>query len=177
MTDNYLGEIRLFGFDFAPKDWHLCDGSILNIRQYTALFSLIGITYGGDGINTFALPDLRGRTAIDMGQNNVNSAYYKLGQARGKEGVTLVTQEMPKHNHSMMVDNNSGSKGIVGNILAIPTKGDVQVNIYNPSNTTVAPLSSDTVDNKGGGGAHNNMQPFLAVNYCIATVGIYPPRP
>jgi len=177
MTDNYLGEIRLFGFGFAPQGWHLCDGSILNIQQNTALYSLIGFSYGGDGRTTFALPDLSGRTAIDMGQSNASSAYYKLGQAKGKEGVTLVTQEMPKHNHLMLVDNNSGSKGIVGNILAIPTKGDVQVNIYNPSNTTVAPLSPATVDNKGGGGAHNNMQPFLAVNYCIATMGIYPQRP
>jgi microcystin-dependent protein len=177
MTDNYLGEIRLFSFDYAPQGWHLCDGSLLNVQQNMALFSLLGNTYGGDGKTTFALPDLRGRTAIDMGQKNAELAYHKLGEAKGQEEVTLATQEMPKHNHLMLVDSSAGNKAIATNIPAIPTKDNVQVNLYNTGNTAVVPLHTATVGVTGGNGMHNNMQPFLTVNFCIATQGIYPPRP
>lgn len=177
MTENYLGEIRLFSFGFAPKDWHLCDGTLLNIRENTALFALIGVAYGGDGITTFALPDLRGRTAIDMGQKTSSSGNYRLGQAKGHEGITLVAQEMPKHNHLMQVDNSNGNKGILGNILAIPNKDNVTVNIYNDNNTPVAPLNPNTIGADGGNADHDNMQPFLTVNFCIATTGAFPPRP
>lgn len=178
MTDNYLGEIRLFGFDYAPQGWHLCDGTQLNIQQNMALYSLIGLTYGGDGKTTFALPDLRGRTPIDMGQSSWGTM-YQLGKAEGQEAVSLNTQEMPKHSHAMLADNSAGNKGVpTGNLLAIPTAKDgSQISVYNTASTTVAPLNPATIENTGGSAAHGNMQPFLSVNFCIALTGFYPPRP
>ncbi|MEL7588569.1 MAG: tail fiber protein [Prolixibacteraceae bacterium] len=179
MTDNYLGEIRAFSFNYAPNGWHLCDGAILNIQQNAALFSLIGAAFGGDGKTTFALPDLRGRCMINEGLSPEGTAYLR-GNNGGKEAVNLVTAEMPLHTHDMHVENAKGNAGINTNILSIPqvaTIPDLQINAYNSDASQNTVLNPDTVSTAGGGAGHNNMQPYLTVNFCIATQGYFPPRP
>jgi microcystin-dependent protein len=179
MTDNYLGEIRVFGFNYAPEGWHLCDGSLLTIQQNQALYALIGIAFGGDGKTTFAVPDLRGRTMIDSGQKPGGTAYLR-GAKGGSETVTLVLEQTPPHIHEMEVDNTAGTVGIPANILAIPTTSTgVQLNAYREFATTntKTTLNPATVEPAGSNAGHNNMQPFLTVNFCIATTGFFPPRP
>ena len=175
MTDTFLGEIRLFPFGFCPKGWNYCDGTVLEISQNQALFSLLGTNYGGDGRVTFALPDLRSRTPICAGDSG--SYTYDLGTAAGKETVALTVQEMQAHSHSMQVDNSLGIKPYAARILAIPNKGDVSLSIYNADLSSPVPLNAATIGETGGGGAHQNMSPFLTLNYCIAVSGTYPPRP
>lgn len=178
MTDNYLGEIRAFSFGFAPDGWHACDGSVIPIRENTALFALLGVAFGGDGKNTFGLPDLRGRTMIDTGQKPGASAYTR-GETGGRETVALTLTQMPPHIHAMHVENAVGNAAITSNILAIPqaTQGGVQISTYNQDATQNTTLNPNTVGAAGGGGSHNNLQPFLTLNFCIATKGIWPPRP
>lgn len=178
MTDNYLGEIRLFSFKNAPKDWQICDGTLLNIRDYQALYALIGTTYGGDGRTTFAVPDLRGRTMVSVSQPQPpeQNDIYVLGDKKGAETVTLSLDQTPVHYHLMAADDVPGNKGLPGNVLAIPTLANVPINAYNLSDTTSAILNSETIGTTGGD-KHNNMQPFLTVNFCIALSGIFPPRP
>ncbi len=179
LTDNYLGEIRLFSFEYAPEGWHICDGSILNIQQNVALFSLIGNAFGGDGKTTFALPDLRGRAPFGAG---VKAPFtYQRGQKGGAEAVALSSTEMPFHNHLMEVENTIGNVPNSTNYLAIPqtkpAQGSIPVNAYNPDVTSNTILNPDTISVSGSGQAHNNLQPFQTVNFCIATQGYYPPRP
>jgi len=176
MTENYLGEIRAFSFAYAPEGWHICDGSTLNIQQNSALFSLIGNVFGGDGVKTFALPDLRGRTMFSMGQKG--AFVYQRGSKGGQETVALTASQMAPHNHAMSVDDVPGKVPLPGNILAIPTtSGGVQINAYNPDVSTNTTLNPGTIDYAGEGQGHNNIQPFQTVNLCIATQGYYPPRP
>jgi microcystin-dependent protein len=178
MTDNYLGEIRAFSFGFTPDGWHTCDGSVIPIQQNVALFALLGIAFGGDGKYTFGLPDLRGRTMIDSGQSKAGTIYNR-GETGGKETVGLTLTQMPPHIHAMHVENAVGNAPISTNILAIPkaTQGGIQINTYNLDATQNTTLNPNTVGAAGGGGSHNNMQPFLAMNLCIATRGLFPPRP
>jgi len=175
MTDTYLGEIRLFPFDFCPKGWNFCDGTLLTVQTNLALFSLLGTTYGGDGKNNFALPDLRSRTPICSGESGGYS--FKPGLAAGQEAVTLTAQEMPAHSHYMQADNSLGEKNYANRILAIPNKGDVHLRIYNEALSSPVALNAATIGPAGGGGPHENMPPFLTLNYCIAVTGTYPPRP
>lgn len=174
MTDNYLAEIRLFSCNFAPNGWALCDGSILQVKQYAALFSLIGKNFGGDGINTFALPDLRGRVPINIGQGT-----YALGYAAGVENVTLTASQMPVHNHAFMTYPGAGNVNEPNNIVAIPAVAGAttEINMYNSNVTTQTTFNTAAVASVGAGEAHTNMQPFLTLNFCIAMQGIYPPRP
>ncbi len=181
MTDNYLGEIRVFGFDYAPQGWHLCDGSLLSIQQNSALYALIGIAFGGDGVKTFALPDLRGRTMIDSGQKPGGTAYLR-GANGGSETVALALEQTQPHNHNMTVDNSLGAANMPANILAIPKEAKTpseQINTYREfaSTNTKTTLNPATLDTAGSNAGHNNMQPFLTVNFCIATMGYFPPRP
>lgn len=175
MTDTYLGEIRPFSFDFCPKGWAYCDGSLLSINKYAALYSLLGTNYGGDGRETFALPDLRSRTPINAGETDIYD--FRLGMADGQEKVTLNAGELPAHSHNMKVDDSSGNKPSIDTFLAIPTKGDTSLSIYNPAVYSPILLNETTIGLAGEGKPHNNMQPFLALNYCIAVEGEYPPRP
>lgn len=174
--DNYLGEIRTFAFGIVPRGWHLCDGTLLNIQQNAALYSLIGPTFGGDGRATFALPDLRGRTIVasDYTPN------YVQGTSGGSESVKL-TNDQTNHTHYMQVENAPGNTPIPTNILAIPDVAAIQsevINIYSmPISTPSVSLNAETIAVQGNGGGHNNMQPFLVLNYCIAISGVYPPRP
>lgn len=172
MSDQYLGEIRMFAGNFAPSGWALCDGQILAIRQNTALFSLLGTTYGGDGTSTFKLPDLRGRVPIHPGQGPGLST-YTLGEMAGTESVTLLLNQMPMHNHLQAASSSTQSS------QADPTNAfcgtDNETAVYSTAaNTTMAPQS---IGMAGGNQAHPNIQPFLCVTFIIALQGIFPSRP
>ena len=175
MTDPFLGMIMVFGFDFAPRSWALCQGQILSIAQNTALFSLLGTAYGGNGNTTFALPDLRGRAPIGIGQGP-GLKLYQLGEASGEMSHSLTLPEMPAHTHTGNVILGSGlanSANGAGNNFAANTGG---ASIYN-SGSAGSNMASNVITNASGGNQpHNNMSPYLGVNYCIALQGIYPSR-
>jgi microcystin-dependent protein len=169
-TGTYLGEITLVPYSFAPRGYAFCQGQIMSISQNTALFSLLGTTYGGDGVTTFGLPDLRGRCAVSSGQGP-GLSNYSLGEPTGAETVTLTTNQIPLHAHGVMaVDDDSSSlqptNNLPSNILA---KGYSNA----APNTNMSPLM---IKPSGGNQPHDNLQPLLALNYCIALVGIYPSR-
>ncbi|MDX1449674.1 MAG: tail fiber protein [Acidimicrobiia bacterium] len=169
MSEPFLAEIRMVGFNFAPRGWAFCDGQILPINQNQSLYSLLGTTYGGDGRTSFALPDLRGRVPIHVGRSNGGEA-HTLGQRSGEETHTLSANEMPQHRHAAQAANvNANSNDPTGHVLARVLNG------YASPGTTVS-LRPGTVTNVGGGQAHNNMQPFLTVNFCIALQGLFPSR-
>lgn len=188
--DPILGQILPFGFNFEPRGWAYCQGQLMAISANTALFSLLGTTYGGDGRSTFALPDLRGRVMVGMGQGPGGSNYV-IGSAGGSETTTLTTSNLPAHNHpasfggssvtvkASSTAGSSPSPSSRGNVLGSLTTGS----LYNNSTPDVAlNVGTDgvtgtvTVGNAGSNVAFNNMQPFLTVNLCIATVGIFPSR-
>jgi microcystin-dependent protein len=172
MSDPFLGEIRLLPYDFAPLGWALCDGSVLSIAQNTALFSLLGTTYGGDGRTTFALPDLRGRVAVSSGQGPGLSDHL-LGQVGGDETVTLATDELPAHSHAVAAHRTRGSHASPnGRVPGHSSSGTVYADASDGTQ-----MSAHTIAATGGGQPHDNLQPYLALNYCIATEGIYPSRP
>lgn len=170
--DPFIGEIILFAGNFAPRGWAFCDGQLLPITQYNALFSILGTTYGGDGRTTFALPDLRGRTPIHAGKGPGLSE-RRLGSKGGQETVTLTANQIPAHNHSINVDANIGNTNVpINNILANTGAFDNEYSVGTPN----AQLSTHAVGNTGGGQAHNNMQPFTTINYIIALQGVFPSR-
>lgn len=170
----YLGQISAFGFNFAPIGWAMCNGQKLSIAQNQALFTLLGTYYGGDGIQTFGLPDLRGRTPLHQGQGP-GLSNYAIGQMGGSEAVTLMSTQMPSHMHLVTVSSSAGSKDTPGSsylaAAGLSTDG-TPVTMYGTSpNTTMAQMGLTVT---GGSQPHNNMQPYLAINWCIATQGIYP---
>jgi microcystin-dependent protein len=168
----FLGEIDLVAFNFAPAGWEFCDGSILPISEFTALFSLLGTTFGGDGKTTFALPDLRGRRAIGFGQGPGLQS-YTLGEMGGEETVTLTLGQLPNHGHTPMASNSLGTApGPGGNVWATQT----QVFLYSSVPTSTVAMSPSAIGSTGGGQPHDNMPPYLVLNYIIATQGIYPAR-
>ena len=180
-----MGVIKLFSGNFAPRSFMLCNGQLLQIRQYTALFSILGTTYGGDGITTFALPNLNGRVPIGQGQSP-GTSYYMLGQASGNETTTLLTANMPPHNHQAHLSVSSSDateiKPIANSSIAAPGtyagrefSGTFGFNNENP-NTVLNPQSVKT-DIAGSGAPINNMQPYLVQNYIICVQGIFPSRP
>src|SRR5690606_21995497 len=168
----YIGQVCLFGFNFAPKGWAQCNGQLMSIAQNTALFSLLGTTYGGDGKTTFALPDLRGRVAISQGHGS-GLADYAMGEVGGTESVTLNTAQIPAHTHTGVLHASSGAvnqEEANGHLLA-------ESAIYTDATANqVMNAAAVTINATGGNQSHNNMQPFLALNYCIALVGVFPPR-
>jgi len=170
MADPFIGEIRAFAGNFAPLDWAFCDGSLMQISQYLALFQLIGTTYGGDGQNTFALPDLRGRAVIHQGASTGQN--YVIGQALGVENVTLITPQMPGHPHSFSATTAAGNTPTPGpaTVLASTPGG---FPIYDGTAAPVA-LSGHAVTNAGQSIPHNNRQPYLAISYIISLFGIFP---
>ena len=176
MSDPFLGEIRLVGFTFAPQGWALCDGQLLSIAQNTALFSLLGTTYGGNGQTTFALPDLRGRVPIHPGQGS-GLSNYALGEQSGSENVSLNVSQLPAHNHPLASSNQPGSgSNPSGNFPAVLNEpsGSIAVNGYlASSNSTLNPAA---IGIAGGNQPHPNLQPLLCVNYIICLQGIYPSR-
>jgi microcystin-dependent protein len=166
MSSPYVGEIRLVGFTFAPVGWAFCQGQLLPISQYDVLFNLLGTTYGGDGVQTFALPDLRGRAPLHMGTGG--GATYVQGQMAGSESVTLTQQQIPSHTHSLQASNQPGNSGSPTNNYFAGL-----LNHYaTTGNFTSAALLTAT--NSGGNQAHENRMPFVAMNYIIALEGYYP---
>lgn len=172
MAEPFIGEIRVFPYNFAPKGWIQCAGQLLPISQNQALFSLLGTTYGGNGTTNFAVPDLRGRVAISSGQGP-GLPNYNLGQVAGEESHTLISSEMAAHTHGMAAQSGTATTNAPANYFASPT-GTSQTNLYA---TTANATADDAIVNPvGNGGAHENRQPLLAMTVCIATVGIYPSR-
>jgi microcystin-dependent protein len=164
MADPFLAEIRVVSFGYAPQGWALCNGQFLPINQNQALFSLLGTTYGGDGRTTFALPDLRGRTPIHVGDGHV------LGERGGEEAHTLTVAELPAHTHAGNASSSPGDDpDPTGNLLASPL--NLSYRAPGAGQTSLAPA---TVASVGGSQAHENMQPYLALNFCIALTGIFP---
>lgn len=176
----FIGQIMMVGFNFAPRGWALCDGRLLPIAQYTALFSLLGVTYGGDGRTTFALPDLRGRCAIGMGQGQ-GLQNYQQGEKAGVEQVTLHHNEMPAHTHLLMVSETDGTQSnpsdavIANNKVTVERGNTVAGNAFVQTAPT-ASMNPQTVQPIGGSQPHENRQPYLAMNYIIALEGIFPSR-
>jgi microcystin-dependent protein len=163
MAEPFLGEVRLMSFNFAPKGWALCNGQFLPINQNQALFSILGTTYGGNGQTTFALPDLRGRAPLYQGQG------ITLGQKAGEEAHTLTISEMPTHNHIMSASTTNGDQNIPS-ILAAAN------NVYGPLGNPTTTLAPASISNTGGSQAHQNMQPYAVISFCIALQGIFPSR-
>jgi microcystin-dependent protein len=170
MSEPFIGEIIMFGGNFAPRGWAFCQGQLLSIAQNTALFSILGTTYGGNGQTTFALPDMRGRYPMQPGQGPGLSP-RTLGEQGGTETVTLISTQMPAHNHTLNASaEEAGAKNPNGMVLATTT---APAYIASPIDTTLNPAAIGVA---GGSQPHNNMSPFLCVNFLIALEGIFPSR-
>jgi len=170
-AEPFLGEIMLWAGNFAPQGWAFCDGQILSIAQNTALFSLLGTNYGGNGQTTFALPDLRGRAPIHMGQGP-GLPPYTLGQVGGEPSHTLAAQEMPQHTHTARADSANGTSDTPTGL--VPSRNPAGIPAYGSG--LAATLAAGAIDIAGGSQPHNNMPPYLTLNYCIALQGIFPSR-
>jgi microcystin-dependent protein len=167
MGQPFIGEIRMVGFNFAPQGWAFCDGSLLPIAEYDTLFNLIGTTYGGDGQNTFALPDLRSRVPMHMGQG-AGLSPRTLGQNGGEETVTLNGNQLPQHTHGAGANVNSNSATPQGTVWGGWTGSQ-----YSDQGTNVQ-MSTAALGSAGGGQPHDNMLPYQAINFVIALYGIFP---
>jgi microcystin-dependent protein len=175
VSDKFVAEIRMFGFNFAPTGWATCDGQLLPISQNTALFSLLGTFYGGDGKSNFALPDMQGNVAVNAGQGQGLSE-YDLGQQGGSQFVTLIQSEMPVHTHTLNASVEDGTQGtLTTNITAATSTGGTLYQSNTSSN--LSPMAPQALAPAGGSLPHNNMMPYLTLNFCIALQGIFPPRP
>lgn len=169
MAQPYVGEIRMFAGNFAPAGWMFCEGQQLPISEYETLFQLIGTTYGGDGQNTFALPDLRGRIPVHMGQGPGASQSYTIGQTGGVETVTLTTQQIPTHSHTPLAQSETGTQaGPGGGVWAASS-----LRLF----TSFAPtkqMDAHAMGPAGGSQPHDNFQPYLCVDFIISLFGIFP---
>lgn len=178
MADPFLAEIRIFPFNFAPTGWAFCDGQLLPISQNTALFALLGTMYGGDGKSTFALPNLQGSAVMQPGQGQ-GLSLRDQGEIGGSESITLIQSEIPAHTHSI---NVASGRSTANNLVPSPTTvlaPSVNVTAYkdmDPS-PTLTQMSPNTLGLAGGSLPHNNMQPYLTLNFCIAMQGVFPQRP
>jgi len=182
MSDQFVAEIRIFPFYFAPTGWALCDGQLMPISQNTALFSLLGTTYGGDGKSTFALPDMQGNAPMQPGQGQ-GLSLRDLGEMSGVETITLLQSEMPVHNHAFIAQASDAVSGDPANKFIAEGNYDTgtangQIAMYTatpPAPTTTMNLNELSM--AGGGLPHSNMQPYLTLSFCIALQGIFPQRP
>ncbi|WP_005035777.1 phage tail protein [Holophaga foetida] len=183
MADPFVAEIRIFNFNFAPTGWAFCDGQLLPLSQNTALFSLLGTFYGGDGKSTYALPDLQGRAPMHPGQGP-GLSLHGLGETSGSDTVTLLQSEIPSHTHSLQAKDEGNTFLPQGHYLAsVPGKTVLGVAKPQPPffadppvNSPVVALKSDSIVPTGGDQPHNNLQPYLTLNFCIALQGVFPPR-
>lgn len=166
MSDPYVGEIRMFGGNFAPAGWAFCNGALLPISEYDTLFNLIGTTYGGDGQNTFALPNLQGRLPVHIGSG------FVIGQVAGSETVTLTVNQLPVHNHAFTASQNNGTAASPAG--AVPATLPAGSNAYLQSPAGTPLNSSSLLADPGGGQPHDNLQPFLCVSFIISLFGIFP---
>jgi len=177
MSTPFVGEIRQFGFPRIPTGWQACDGSLLQIAQYDVLFNLLGTTYGGDGVTTFGVPDLRGQVPIHQG-NGIGLTPRSPGQNGGQESVTLTTAQIPQHSHTWLATAGAATTATPGNtviLAAVPAPDTMYVT--DTTGYAATPLAATSVQPAGGSQPHDNMMPTLTVNICIATEGIYPAQP
>lgn len=174
MADPFVAEIRIFPFNFAPSGWAFCNGQLLPISQNTALFSLLGTTYGGNGKSNFALPNLQGNVPLGPGQGPGLSNRV-LGESAGSATVTLLASEMPSHNHSLVAANEAAISNLpTGNLPARPFgRGS---NLYTTATSPPATMATEAIVQTGSSQPHNNLMPYLALNFCIALQGVFPPR-
>jgi microcystin-dependent protein len=171
--DPFVAEIRIFPFNFAPKGWAFCDGQLLPLSQNTALFSLLGTTYGGDGKSNFALPNMQGNAPMHPGQGP-GLSLHDLGETGGSETVSLLESEIPSHTHSLMClavpnDSSSPAGAVFGRAIGATP-------FLPPAGAPLVTMSDNALAPAGGDQPHNNMQPYLTLNFCIALQGVYPPR-
>lgn len=172
MADPFVAEIRIFPFNFAPRGWAWCDGQLLPLSQNTALFSLLGTTYGGNGESNFALPDLQGRAPMAPGQGP-GLSLYDLGQTGGQSSVTLLPTEIPAHTHVASATSDTAVTNAPANAYLARPLGRGS-NLYSPSFTSTVGMQPTST--AGGNAPHNNMQPYLTFYFCIALQGVFPPR-
>jgi len=176
MSDPFVAEIRMFAGNFAPTGWAFCNGQLLPISQNTALFSLLGTTYGGDGKSTFALPNLQGAAPMQPGQGQ-GLSLRDLGEMGGEAAVTLISTEMPQHTHTVAVAETTGDVNDPTNaLLAEAGKGRVLDRLYGDAASPNTAMSATAFDTAGGNQPHNNMPPYLTLTFIIALQGIFPPR-
>jgi microcystin-dependent protein len=175
MSSPFVAEIRIFACNFAPTGWALCDGQLMSISQNTALFSILGTFYGGDGKATFALPNLQGVVPVSSGQSSTGTQYF-LGESGGVDYVTLLTSEMPVHNHTVQADfDNNNALSLSPNAAVLVNAGNTFTFSVN-SSPQLGMMSPAMISVAGGSQPHNNLMPYLVLNYCIALQGIFPPR-
>jgi microcystin-dependent protein len=172
VSDQFVAEIRIFPFNFAPVGWAMCNGQLLSISQNTALFALIGTNFGGDGRTTFGLPNLQGSFAVDQGQG-AGLSPYDLGETGGSATVTLLSSQMPSHNHLVNCTSTDGTASPSGAVFGGGGRGRQPAYAAGPA--TLA-MSATAVGQAGGSQPHNNMPPYLTLNFCIALQGIFPAR-
>jgi microcystin-dependent protein len=173
MAQPFIGEIRMFGGNFPPNGWAMCNGAPMAISENDTLFTLIGTTYGGDGQETFNLPNLNGRLPMHQGQGPSISQNYQIGEAAGVEQVTLTTQQIPVHSHTPLASNQGPVNSPQGALLGIPNGGPVGTNIYG-TDLPLQPLAPSTLAGVGGSQPHENMQPYLAIGFIISLFGVFP---
>lgn len=173
--DPFVAEIRIFPFDFAPTGWAQCNGQLLPISQNTALFSLLGTSYGGDGKSTFGLPDLQDAAAMFWGQGAGLSERF-LGEMSGSQTVTLLTTEIPSHVHAVNAKTSGGQAIPTGLVWGTSNAAKAAANFYAPAAPSPVNMNPGALSIAGGSQPHNNMPPYLTLNYCIALQGIFPPR-
>jgi microcystin-dependent protein len=172
MADPFVAEIRIFPFNFAPRGWAWCDGQLLPLSQNTALFSLLGTTYGGNGKSNFALPDLQGRAPMHPGQGP-GLSLHDLGETGGSETVSLLESEIPSHAHTLRCSSDDGDLRIPTSNRSLAKSGGG--NMYAPAASLVS-MAPEALPPAGGDQPHNNMQPYLTFYFCIALQGVFPPR-
>jgi microcystin-dependent protein len=173
MSNPFVAEIRIFPFNFAPKGWAFCDGQIMSISQNTALFSLLGTTYGGDGKSTFALPNMQGNAPMHPGQGP-GLSLHDLGETGGSQTVTLLESEIPAHSHAMVAAPNVALVKLPGPSVSMARSKNGTAYQNTPGNFVA--MNANAIAPSGGDQPHNNMQPYLTLNFCIALQGVYPPR-
>ncbi|HEX6746982.1 MAG TPA: tail fiber protein [Longimicrobium sp.] len=173
MSDQFVAEIRIFPFNFPPTGWAFCDGQLMPISQNTALFALLGTTYGGDGKSTFALPDMQGNAPMQPGQGQGLTERF-LGEMSGVESITLLQSEIPVHTHQLRGSADPGDNTVPGNAISLATSTGAFAYVTTAPNSVMA---FQGLPPAGGGLPHNNMQPYLTLNFCIALQGIFPQRP
>jgi microcystin-dependent protein len=174
MADPFVAEIRIFPFNFAPRGWAWCDGQLLPLSQNTALFSLLGTTYGGNGMSNFALPDLQGRSPMQPGQGP-GLSLHDLGETGGSDTVTLLESEIPAHSHNVRGVNEEANSNVPSSTSALANSA--RGNVYVNQSSLNAAMSPSALAPAGGYQPHNNMMPYLTFYFNIALQGIFPPRP
>lgn len=174
MSDPFIAEVRIFPFAFAPKGWALCDGQLMPISQNTALFSLVGTYFGGDGKSTFGLPDMQANAPMHVGAGAGLSQRF-LGESGGESSVTLLATETPNHNHGLMCSTSPGDSPSPANSASARVSGATPY--LPPTGAPLVQMAASAIKPVGGNLPHNNMQPYLTLSFCIALQGTFPPRP